>query len=67
MLTAQGKMQAWIMGALPLVLLAALSQIDPSSVELMFFSQTGQLLLAVVLVLECVGIFWLRRILTIEV
>jgi tight adherence protein B len=67
MLTAQGKMQAWIMGALPLVLLVALSQIDPSSVELMFFSQTGQLLLAVVLVLECVGIFWLRRILAIEV
>jgi len=67
MLTAQGKMQAWVMGALPLVLLLALSQIDPSSVELMFFSQTGQLLLAVVLVLECFGIFWLRRILAIEV
>lgn len=67
MLTAQGKMQAWVMGALPLVLLVALSQIDPASVELMFFSQTGQLLVAVVLLLECFGIFWLRRILAIEV
>lgn len=67
MLTAQGKMQAWVMGALPLVLLVALSQIDPASVELMFFSQTGQLLLAVVLLLKCFGIFWLRRILAIEV
>jgi len=66
-LTAQGKMQAWVMGALPLVLLAALSQIDPTSVEMMFFSQTGQLMLGVVLLLECLGIFWLRRILTIEV
>lgn len=66
-LTAQGKMQAWVMGALPLVLLAALSQIDPSSVNLMFLSQTGQIMLGIVLLLECLGIFWLRRILTIEV
>lgn len=67
MLTAQGKMQAWVMGALPLVILVALSQIDPVSVELMLFSQTGQLLLAAVLALECIGVFWLRRILAIEV
>jgi tight adherence protein B len=66
-LTAQGKMQAWVMGALPLVLLAALSQIDPASVEFMFFSQTGQLMLGIVMLLEGVGIFWLRRILAIEV
>lgn len=66
-LTAQGKMQAWVMGALPIVLLAALSQIDPVSVELMFLSQTGQLLLGAVVLLECVGVFWLRRILAIEV
>lgn len=67
MLTAQGKMQAWVMGALPLILLFALSQIDPDSVELMFLSQTGQILLAAVLLLECLGILWLRRILSIEV
>lgn len=66
-LTTQGKMQAWVMGALPLVLLGALSLIDPASVELMFLSQTGQLMLGLVLLLECVGIYWLRRILAIEV
>ena len=67
MLTAQGKMQAWVMGALPLAILGALSQIDPASVELMFFSQTGQLLLGAVLVLECIGIYWLQCILAIEI
>lgn len=67
MLTAQGKMQAWVMGALPLALLSALSLIDPSSVELMFLSQTGQFMLAIVLVLEVLGIYWLRKILAIEV
>jgi tight adherence protein B len=66
-LTAQGKMQAWVMGALPLLLLAVLSQIDPDSVQLMFFSQTGQLMLGIVILLEVLGIFWLRRILAIEV
>jgi tight adherence protein B len=66
-LTAQGKMQAWVMGALPLILLAALSQIDSASVELMFLTQTGQIMLGLVCVLECVGVYWLRRILTIEV
>ena len=60
-------MQAWVMGALPLVLLAALSQIDPTSVQLMFFSSIGQCMLGLVLVLECIGIFWLRRILAIEI
>lgn len=66
-LTAQGKMQAWVMGALPLALLAALSQIDPQSVEIMFFTQTGQLMLGVVILLECFGVWWLRKILSIEV
>lgn len=66
-LTAQGKMQAWIMGALPLLLLVALSLIDPDSVQLMFLSHTGQCMLGVVLLLEVLGIIWLRRILTIEV
>jgi tight adherence protein B len=66
-LTAQGKMQAWIMGALPLLLLVALSLIDPDSVQLMFLSHTGQCMLGVVLLLEVLGIIWLRRILKIEV
>lgn len=66
-LTAQGKMQAWVMGALPMVLLGALSLIDPVSVELMFFSQTGQMMLGLVLILECFGVYWLRKILAIEV
>lgn len=66
-LTSQGKMQAWVMGALPIVLLAVLSQIDPISVEQMFVSRTGQFMLGMVLLLECLGVYWLRRILAIEI
>jgi tight adherence protein B len=60
-------MQAWVMGALPLLLLLVLSFIDPDSVQLMFLGHTGQCMLGVVLLLEVMGIVWLRRILTIEV
>jgi len=66
-MTTQGKMQAWIIGLLPLVLLLVLSQIDPSSTRLMFESGVGRSVLLLVLVLESLGIYCLRRILTIHV
>jgi tight adherence protein B len=66
-LTTQGKMQAGIMGALPVVLLVVLSQIDPLSVHLLHSSSAGQVVLATVFTLECLGIYFLRRILAIHV
>ncbi len=64
-LTSQGKLQGWIIGALPLVLLVVLSQVDPYSVGILFNTQAGQMVLGVIIVLECSGIFLLRRILAI--
>ena len=66
-MTTQGKMQAWIMGALPLVLLLVLSQVDPLSVHLLHSSPAGQAVLGTVLTLECLGVYFLRRILAIHV
>jgi tight adherence protein B len=66
-LTTQGKMQAWVMGALPAVLLVVLSQIDPLSVHLLHSSSVGQVVLGAVFILECLGIYVLRRILAIQV
>ncbi len=66
-LTSQGKMQAWIVGALPLALLAVLSVLDPESTSLMFHTTMGQLVLGLVLFLECAGVFMLNRILDIHV
>ena len=65
-LTAQGKLQGWIIGALPMVLLVVLSQIDPYSVDLLFHTQTGHMVLGVMILLEGVGICLLRRILAIH-
>jgi tight adherence protein B len=66
-MTTQGKMQAWIMGALPVVLLLVLSQIDPLSVQLLHSSSLGQAVLGTICILECLGIYFLRRILSIHV
>jgi tight adherence protein B len=66
-MTTQGKMQAWVMGALPVVLLLVLSQIDPLSVHLLHSTSAGQAVLATVFALECLGVYFLRRILAIHV
>ncbi len=66
-LTSQGKMQAWIVGALPFVLLGVLSALDPYSIDLMLNTTIGQAVLGLVLCLECAGIYLLSRILEIRV
>lgn len=65
-LTSQGKMQAWVVGALPLLLLAVLSQIDPDSVQLLFETNAGRTVLLIVFLLESCGIYLLSRILKIR-
>lgn len=64
-LTSQGKMQAWIVGSLPIVLIVVLSQIDPHSIELLFQTDSGRMVLLLVCILECCGIYILNRILRI--
>ena len=66
-MTTQGKMQAWVMGALPVVLLLVLSQIDPVSVHLLHSTSVGHAVLATIFTLECLGVYVLRRILAIDV
>jgi len=65
-LTAQGTMQAWIVGLLPMVLLIVLNFIDPYSTDLMFQTSTGRVVLGFVVLLEVLGIWMLRRILQIK-
>ncbi len=65
-LTSQGTMQAWIVGSLPLVLLIVLNFIDPYSIDLMFHTLIGQVVLGVIVLLEILGIWMLKRILQIQ-
>lgn len=66
-LTAQGRMQGWVVGLLPLLLLAALSALDPRMIRDFVTSVPGILLLCVVALLETAGAMLIRRIVRIDV
>lgn len=63
MLTSQGRMQAWVIGILPILLIVVLCWIDPLSMESVLTTETGKFVLLCVALLEITGIFWLRAIL----
>lgn len=66
-LTAQGRLQGWIMGALPLVVGTALGVMDPGFTATLFGTAPGWITLAIVATLEIAGFFLIRRIVSIEV
>ncbi len=66
-LTAQGRLQGLVVGAMPVLLLAAMSLIDPRMMMGFFTSVPGIALLALALVLEIAGALLIRRITRIEV
>lgn len=65
-LTSQGRLQAWIVGALPLVLLAVLNELEPDIMGLLWHTPMGWGVLAMVAVLETAGVLLIRRIVRIE-
>ena len=65
--TAEGRMSAWVLAMVPLVLFAALWITQPGYLPTLFEDPRGQKLLAYAGVSGVVGIFWIRRILRIEV
>ncbi|HLT99328.1 MAG TPA: type II secretion system F family protein [Burkholderiaceae bacterium] len=66
-LTSQGRMQAWIMGSLPALLIVALNMLDPITMRALWTTPGGWLVLGVVFTLEFIGISLVRRIVKIEV
>ena len=66
-LTAQGKLQGWIMGALPVGLAAVLWWLNPKEMNQLVESPAGWSVIAVLLVLEWVGFLLIRRIVQIRV
>jgi tight adherence protein B len=65
-LTAQGRLQAVIVGALPGVLFIALYKLEPQAMSLLFSTRAGWATLCAVGVLELSGALLLRRIVSID-
>ena len=66
-LTAQGKLQAWIVGLLPVALMLILNQMEPDAMSVLWHTQMGWGALAVIALLECLGIYVIRKIVAIDV
>ncbi len=66
-LTAQGKLQAWVVGLLPVFLLWVLARMEPEAMAQLWSTQLGWGVLAAVLVMEIVGVVLIRRIVAIDI
>lgn len=66
-LTAQGKMQAWVVGSLPIVLMMILNKMEPESMGMIWHTRIGWATLVVLAFLEIMGVYLIRKITTIDV
>ena len=66
-LTAQGRLQGVIVGALPLVLLVVLSFMEPAVMSVLLREPLGWFALALIAMLELLGFVLIRRIVAIEI
>ena len=62
-----GRMQAWMIGAMPFALLIGVNYVAPSLTEGLFDSILGYVMLAVVLLLDVIGFLVIRKITTIDI
>jgi tight adherence protein B len=66
-LTAQGRMSRWVLTALPCVLLAVITLVNPAYVEPLFGTMPGRVLLGLAAGMVCAGSFVIGRIVDIKV
>ena len=65
--TSRGRTTARWLGAMPAVMLGMLYFIDPPGVVSLFTEPLGNMILAIVLVLNLIGFLWIRKILSLEI
>lgn len=66
-LTSQKKLSGWIVGLLPIALVGLIAITNPDYMSPLFTTVVGRLLLAVAVVMNLIGVWLIRRIVSIEV
>jgi tight adherence protein B len=66
-LSAEGRLSAWILALVPFVLAAVIMVIQPDYLPMLTKDPLGRQLIAGAFVMITIGIFWIRRIIRIEV
>jgi tight adherence protein B len=65
-LSAEGRLSAWIIGLMPFVFALFLLLVRPGYFELLYTTAVGWILLGISLVLMVVGVIWLRNVVKVE-
>ncbi|HEX5936925.1 MAG TPA: type II secretion system F family protein [Actinomycetota bacterium] len=66
-LTAEGRLSAWVLTLLPFAIAAYMFAVNPEYISLLFTTQIGLVMLGVGGVLIILGILWMRKIVDIDV
>ncbi len=66
-LTAQGRMQAIFIGAMPFILMMGIYFLDKKTIMPLFTTPIGWMLLLIMVVLNALGFFFIRKIVSIEI
>lgn len=66
-LTAQGRMQAWVVGCLPLLLALVLHRLEPEAMARLWSTPVGWATVAAIVLMEFTGLWLIRRIVRIDV
>lgn len=66
-LTAQGRLQGWAMGLLPLLCASLLWLVEPTAMAALFATWYGLATCAVVIVMQLLGLYFMRRVMRIDV
>ena len=66
-LSAEGRLSVWILGGLPPGFMLYLGLANPSYLEPMYTTQLGWVMLTVMGVLLTAGIFWMKKVVKVDV
>ena len=66
-LSAEGRMSAWVLAAVPLILVVALTISNPGYLPMLFEDPVGKQIAMLAVVWASIGVFFIRRIIRVEV
>jgi tight adherence protein B len=66
-LTAEGRLSAWVLGLLPFAIALYMYAVNPDYIGILFESAYGIVMIIVALVLMGIGVLWMRKIVNIDV
>jgi len=66
-LSAEGRMSAWVLALVPLILFGAMAITNPDYLPILFEEPIGRQLVVFAFIWASIGLYWIRRIIRIDV